>query len=127
MPDVRKVKITNALAKCLRKEHGAPEGTETNPCLDCPYKDKDLCRETLLRDTYDFLMGIRTRFPVEIGFNIYGEDAPICPECDYELRPGFMYCPKCGTAIDWDDFIPFEDDYYDAAEDSDDYSEDSFA
>ena len=127
MPDVRKNTLTNALFKCAAKERGCPEGKQVDPCLGCPYKEQDVCRETLLTDTYNFLMGIRTRHPVEVGFNIYGEDTPICPECEYELRVGFMYCPKCGTAIDWDDFIPFEDDLYDAAEDSDDYSEDSFA
>ena len=131
MSDVRRQsRLTKAVECCFRKERGVdkPPLSKASPCDSCPYGNVgSTCRESMLDDLVRFLKGYDDKQQVEIGFDAYGDDVPICPQCDYQLRTGFAYCPKCGTAIDWGDFVSgteyFEED--DVA--YDDYSEESFA
>ena len=77
-----------------------------------------------------YIEGTAPKELVEIGWNEYCDEVPICPECEAFLKIGYDYCPKCGCALDWDDY-PTEEQYY--REDDydeplyDDYSENSRA
>ena len=130
MADVRRQsRLTKAVECCLRHERGADKTQllKSLSCEKCPYGNcGSTCKETLFDDLSRFLRGKDDRQMVEVGFNAYGEDVPICPQCEYQLKVGYAYCPKCGTSIDWDDYDP-GDEYYPIDDDVlyDDYSENS--
>lgn len=128
LTDVRKkTRIRKALLCCLSHERGAPEGTyPQNPCKQCEFdKDGSVCREELFRNIINYIDGINETIPVEIGYDEYGDDIPLCPICGKEIRTGDSYCSKCGTAMDWDDY-PIYDEEDDGVA-YDDYSETSFS
>lgn len=129
MADVtRKSRLLRALDACFLKERGAdkPPFSHDDPCKKCPYEGNGCtCRVSLFEDVGKYLRGVDDRQQVEIGYDAYGEDVPICPQCEYQLRTGFAYCPKCGTAIDWDDYA-YEGGYFEEeAVQYDDYGEGS--
>ena len=119
----RHSKLLRAVECCFRKVHNA----SPDACNGCPYSSSgSTCQESMFDDLRSFLHGYNYKQQVEIGFNAYGEDCPICPQCEYQLRVGFSYCPKCGTAIDWGDFEETDGSYYiDDTPLYDDYSETS--
>ena len=123
MADVRRKKrLLNAIRSCRAKERGA---NTADSCESCPFqKDGGICREELFSAVAKYIDGTNECMPVETSFNIYGDEAPICPMCERFLRIGFAYCPYCGTEIDWDDYCD-EDPYADQEIEYDDYSETS--